>query len=63
MLNISDSFEKMLDEQLIIDNNYNYAMASVNRKLSYLTAFTQYLFSFLFIIFGIILCKNNLLEI
>ena len=63
VLNISDSFEKMLDEQLIIDNNYNYAMASVNRKLSYLTAFTQYLFSFLFIIFGIILCKNNLLEI
>ena len=63
VLNISDSFEKMLDEQLITDNNYNYAMASVNRKLSYLTAFTQYLFSFLFIIFGIILCKNNLLEI
>ena len=62
VLNISDSFEKMLDEQLITDNNYNYAMASVNRKLSYLTAFTQYLFSFLFIIFGIILCKNNLLE-
>ena len=63
VLNISDSFEKMLDEQLITDNNYNYAMASVNRKLSYLTAFTQYLFSFLFIIFGIILCKNNLLEL
>lgn len=62
-LNISDSFEKKLNEQLVKDNEYTYEMVSINRKSSYLTLFIQHLFSFIFIMFGIILCKKGLLEI